>query len=63
MSLNQSVSREEETNKKLQIHSRTLRNEESEKLKVESELHKLNEQYNKLWRDFNDIERINRREI
>ena len=39
MSLNQSVSREEETNKKLQIHSRTLRNEESEKLKVESELH------------------------
>ena len=57
------MSREEETNKKLQIHARTLRNEESEKLKVESELHKLNQQYNKLWRDFNDVERVNRREV
>ena len=40
---------------------RTLRSEENEKLRVESEMHRLTDQYNKLWKDFNEMERVNRR--
>ena len=34
LTLSQSISREEDLDKKLQIHTRTLRNEENDKLKI-----------------------------
>ena len=42
---------------------RTLKKEESERMRLDNEVYRLTEQYNKLWKEYNDVERNNRREV